>query len=404
MRTSRWFPDEQGIAFPMALIVMAILTTLMAALAVLTRSEPVIAGNQMASTQARGLAESGLERALWALAAGMQATPPAGALTVAGDGTLNTGSMTGYYDGTFIPVNAGGGFKVTVSDFMVAPGDLPPNEKLVTAIGYVPNATNPIAIKKVSAVAMSMKWINPTCALCAGAEAPPGTTTDVKVGGTADVIADQTSKYCSGVMPTSAVGSSGTVTTNGTPDMDAPPGGTETQTNATFPPSMTLSDSDIAFLKSIAKSRGTYYQGSQTWASPPPDGLLFVDTVDGSVLGPTTPSALIPTVDIHGNWGPTQSWSGWLIVAGSIQISGQVRLNGLIYAQNDVTLNGIGTGSINGAVISTNRVDTVSSTIADSENIGQAPLVYDCKSVRSGGGALNLWWLKTGTYREIAGS
>ncbi len=404
MKTRQLFCDEQGIAFPMAMIVMAILTALMAALAVLSTSEPLIAGNQAASAQARALAESGLERGLWALSAGMRATPPGGAL-MPDPATGNLPSpVPAPYDGTFVQVSAVGGFKVTVADFEVTPGDLPPNEKLVTAIGYVPNATNPIAIKKLKARVMSMKWVNPPCALCAGGENPPGTTTEVRVGGAADVTAAMTGKFCAGVPVTSAVGSNGTVVTNGTPDLDPPPGGTPTEEGASFPSSMILSDADIALLKSIAKSRGTYYQGSQTWTSPPPDGLIFVDTVDGSVLTASTNPSLIPTVDIHGTWTAGQNWSGWLVVAGSIQISGDPKLNGLIYAQNDVNLNGTGTGNINGAVISTNRVDTTSSTLADSVGIGNAPLVYDCQSVRNGGGTFNYWWLKPGTYREIAGS
>ncbi len=87
-----------------------------------------------------------------------------------------------------------------------------------------------------------------------------------------------------------------------------------------------------------------------------------------------------------------------------MQISGNVMLNGLVYAQNDGNLNTSSGGKINGAVISTNRVDTTSSTIADIVDVGQAPLVYDCPSVRNGGGFLNNWWVKPGTYQEISGS
>src|SRR5207245_7028043 len=80
MKTRNPVRDEQGIAFPMALIVMAILGALMAAFAVLATSEPQIASNQMHSVQARALAESGVARALWALTQGEASTPPSGAL------------------------------------------------------------------------------------------------------------------------------------------------------------------------------------------------------------------------------------------------------------------------------------------------------------------------------------
>ena len=62
--------NERGIAMPMALMVMVILTALMAAFAVLATSEPQIASNQVASAQARAVAESAVGRVLWALTQG----------------------------------------------------------------------------------------------------------------------------------------------------------------------------------------------------------------------------------------------------------------------------------------------------------------------------------------------
>lgn len=413
MKTGEPVKDEQGVAFPMAMIVMAILSALMAVFAVLATSEPQIASNQMASAQARALAETGVERALWALGVGMRATPPSGALTTNADGSLPS-PVTAPYNGTYVTVSSVGGFKVTVADGVA------PNEKVVTAVGYVPNDTNPIATKKVTTVVMSMKWINPQCGVCAGGENPAGTTTELRVGGSASVNASTSvqgsvgaGSYCSGVTPTAAVGSNGTVVTNGSPNLYAPAGGSTTQPGASYPSSMILSAADMSFLKSIAKARGTYYQGNQTWTSPPPNGLIFVDTPSGNPLcggagspagctGPSPSSDLI-SVDLHGNWSGAQ-WSGWLVVAGSIQISGQVTLNGLVYSQNDVNLNGTGGGQINGAVISTNRVDTTSSTLADAVDMGNAPVIYNCPAVRNGGGSLDNWWVKPGTYREISGS
>ena len=125
----------------------------------------------------------------------------------------------------------------------------------------------------------------------------------------------------------------------------------------------------MAALKALAKAKGTYYKpsspgGTITWTSPPPDGIIYVDTYSGNPLTSSSPSSDLITVDIHGNWG-SAGWSGWLVVAGSISISGHVTMNGLIYAQNDVSLNGTGGGGITGAVISTNRKDSTASTIAD---------------------------------------
>ena len=50
------------------------------------------------------------------------------------------------------------------------------------------------------------------------------------------------------------------------------------------------------------QAQGTYYQGSQHWTSPPPNGLSFVDTPSGQPLTTTSPSSDRITVDLHGNW------------------------------------------------------------------------------------------------------
>src|SRR2546427_12845844 len=62
--------DQVGIAMPLTLIALVILSALMIAFAVLAQSEPVIAMNQYRGAVARALAESAVERAVWALTAG----------------------------------------------------------------------------------------------------------------------------------------------------------------------------------------------------------------------------------------------------------------------------------------------------------------------------------------------
>src|SRR5439155_7627047 len=84
MKTRTPITDERGIAFPMAMIVLTVLMALMAAFTLLATSEPQIAANHMASVQARPLAESGLERALWALTQGEARPAPAGTLVNSG--------------------------------------------------------------------------------------------------------------------------------------------------------------------------------------------------------------------------------------------------------------------------------------------------------------------------------
>src|SRR5438128_7539811 len=308
--------DERGIALPMAMIVMAILTSLMIAFAILATSESQIAGNQMASAQARAMAESGVERALWAMTTG-ESNPGANGVLVLDPSYNLPNPMPAAYAGSFVAVNDPvqgsqiGGFKLNVA---TCPGDpICPagfvtqiNEKFVQAIGYVPDAINPIAIKKITVVVTRLKWIDPICALCAGGENPPLTTTKVQVGGSATVNGSASAHgsapagaYCSGVTPVAAVASNGTVKTNGNPDLYAPPGGSEYQEGTTFPSGMILSDSDMVTLKALAKASGPghYVQGSQHWTSPGPypdglpNGLIFVDTPSGQPLSNTSPSS-----------------------------------------------------------------------------------------------------------------
>src|SRR3989441_9557299 len=111
--------DERGIALPMAMIVMAILTSLMIAFAVLVTSELQIAGNQMASAQARALAESGLERALWALTTGESSPATGGVLFLDPSYNPPPSSVWPLYDGSRViagnePVLGSpvGGFKI----------------------------------------------------------------------------------------------------------------------------------------------------------------------------------------------------------------------------------------------------------------------------------------------------
>src|SRR5438132_10432706 len=58
---------QRGIALPMALMILMILSVLIAAFSMLAASEPVLATNQLKVAQARAAAESALERTIWAL-------------------------------------------------------------------------------------------------------------------------------------------------------------------------------------------------------------------------------------------------------------------------------------------------------------------------------------------------
>src|SRR5262249_56768707 len=101
---------ESGIALPITLILMALITSLTVAFLAFTSAEPVIASNQMANAQARAIAESGIERALWALSGGEAVPSPAGALA-----DPLPAPVPAPYDGSTYMTVGGGEFKVTVA-------------------------------------------------------------------------------------------------------------------------------------------------------------------------------------------------------------------------------------------------------------------------------------------------
>lgn len=387
-RRSRSVGNERGMALPMTMIVLTLITTLAMAFLALAATEPTIASNHMASAQVRAIAESGIERGLWALSSGAVPDP------------LGQPAADAPYDGNTTIASGIGEFTVRIEDTAVV------NERLITAVGYIPTRANPIATKQIRLTASRFKKLDPPCAICAGGEQPPGATTDIRIGGSAHVRASSASgaQFCADApLPQAAAMSQGTVSTNGSPELAAPPGGETMIANApaeTFN-SFIFSNEEMAMLRDMAKAQGTYLQGSQSFSSPPPNGIVFIDTPSGNPFSNTSPSSDIINVDVHGNW--SQAWSGWLIVAGSVQLSGNITMTGMLYAQNDVTLHGAGNGGFTGAVISTNRMDTTSTRVADVEDIGNAPITYNCPAVRDGGGTISQrWFTKPGTFREVA--
>ena len=70
--------DERGIALPLSLIVLTLLTSLTLAFLAMSSTEPLIAANLQAGEQALALAEAGVERAIWALNNPTAAAPAQG--------------------------------------------------------------------------------------------------------------------------------------------------------------------------------------------------------------------------------------------------------------------------------------------------------------------------------------
>jgi hypothetical protein len=376
------FRDTQGVALVTALIALMLLSSLLVAFAVLSTSEPTIASNQSRATQARTLAESGVEQAIWAL----------------GSATVNTAAAP--YDGsTFVALGSGGGFFLTVTNGA-------PNEKIVDAVGWYPSysaaANEKNAQRHVHATLTHVKWLDPPAALTVEG--------DVQTRGSAVTISAADDTSCgdkAGAM------TSGSLTSSGGPTIVGGGAAPATQTNV---PTSTMdqymfTNSDLDMLKAIAKANGTYFQGAQTFNSSnpwPSSGVVFIDTVDGTDLtctapGPSqvcTPAASdMASVSISGAGGmPTLN--GWLIVNGSINWTGNATVNGMVYAVNDITM--AGRPNISGALISKNLIDTTASSI-DSTFSGNPTIDYNCANAKTGGGSIPTgWFVKQGSYREVS--
>ena len=384
--------DERGIALPMALMALLLLSVLVIAFVQLSTTEPLIANNQHQVAQARAVAEAGLERAAWALD---NPTDPNGLPSAA---TLPAAP----YDGaTAFPVNFNGTplgvFTVSVTNGAAT------NERSVETVGWVPTNTgsNPKAHQRISATLMKFRFLDPPAALSVRGE--------LQVSGNSliDSRADLSCGPKAGTMSlgqTDIQGGAADVYSAGNDIKNEATDALTNQPGSVFD-AFTYSSDELNMLKTLAKARGTYYQGTVDFSSSNqiPNGIVYIDTVSGENITDATPASDFASVTIHGG-APADSsgiFSGWLIVAGALSISGDFRMHGLAYVQNDFNYTGTGTGEIDGAVISQNVRDTSSTTI-DTNTGGNAGIQYNCAYARTGGGQLpQTWTIKAGTYKEI---
>ena len=382
--------NERGVALPTALLALSILLTLMTAFAVLSATEPVIAGNHLKSARARALAEAGIERAIWALS---NPTAAPGGL-----GDPLPSQMPSEYSGTFVSLSALGGFTLNVTNGAAS------NERAVVSVGWTPtndaSDTTPKGVKKIQTTVMRLRSLDPPCALCIDGS--------LEVGGHA--VVDARSGWCAGgSAPIGGTMTTGTTTETGTshqifgPGNDVPnqsPEDIATGVSSSYF-GFKLADGEITVLNNLAKANGTYFQGAQSFSTNPPfkSGIVFVDTTTGNLLMSSTPSSEVASVTIDG----TFSWSGWLIVAGSLNVRGSPALTGLLYAQNDVNIRG--SASIRGAIVGENRQSSSERrNSAESSETGNVTITYDCAAARDGGGTIpTSWFVKPGTFVQLDG-
>jgi hypothetical protein len=403
--------DQRGVALPMALLALLILSTLVIAFSLLATSEPLIATNQKLVAQARAVTETGVERAIWALNLGF--TNPA---DTNGIPYPLVGTAPPPYDGnTLIPISVNG-TQIGVAFVTVTQGTNP-NERNVTAVGWAPTnaGSGSKAHQKIQATVSRF--------IFSGTPPPAALTVQGQINITGNTNIDSRPDQSCGAkdgtwsVGSTAVGGSGDVygaDGNDTAGESAPSGITDVKQNvptSAFDPFI-LKNQDLNSLKAMAKAAGTYYSGAVTFnaGNLMPNGIIFVDTVSGlnvDVNGAnTTATSDLASVSIHGNApaDPSGIFRGMIIVAGSLSISGDFHARGLVYSVNDLVYTGTGTGLIEGAVMSQNIRD-VSSTTIDTNTGGNSSIIYNCGYASNPGGQMSQGFtIQPGSYKEVSGS
>ena len=404
MRThtlSRILTDQRGIALPMALMIILILSALMAAFSVLGASEPTLAANQQRVAQARAIAESGLERAVWALNnPGDASGIPSPLVTTAAP----------YDDSTAVPVMLNGAqlgvFTVSVTNGAA------PNERNIVATGWVPtNTGSGLKVKqRIRVTVTKIRFLDAPVALAVRG--------DLDIGGNSyiDSRQDTSCGNKGGSWSKDGTERHGSATVYGAGNDTAntevlysvdPSSDMVTGVPSSVFDTFTYSNDELDMFKAIARAQGTYYQGSVLFnaSNRVPNGLIFVDTVSGNNIASATPSSDFASLTISGDAAAAVDhiFKGWIVVNGSARIDGLFQMHGLLYVQNDLAYQGVGAGQIVGAVISQNIRDT-SYTSIDSDTVGNSTIIYNCKYARDGDSNVSQsFTIKLGTYKEVAG-
>jgi Tfp pilus assembly protein PilX len=403
--------DQRGIALPMAMMIVLILSALMAAFSVLGASEPTLAANQQRVAQARAIAESGVDRAIWAL------NNPGDASGI--PNPLVTPAAP--YDGsTAVPVMLNG-TQVGVFTVSVTNG-AQPNERNVVAMGWAPSntGTGPTAKQKIQVTVFQTRFLDSPAALTVRGEISASghslidARTDTSCGAKVGTYSKGDTTVGGSAAIYGADGNNNPYHTGDVSQGDATRNVPDVQPNSVFN-QYTYSNDELDALKALAKANGTYYSGAQVLTlsfnsrNKMPNGIIYVDTVSGQNIDKnganTTLTSDFASVDIDGNapLDATGIVSGMLIVAGTLTIHGNFQMHGTVYVLNDFTYLGTGTGQIVGAVVSQNVRD-VSVTSIDTDTGGNSTIIWNCSYARTGGGQLpQAFTIEAGTYKEISG-
>jgi hypothetical protein len=431
----RPFHDERGVALPMAMMTLLLLTTLMMAFGVLAQTEPVIAANQLRVAQARALAESGVERAIWSLTNSGAAGGLGNPLPLTSPGDNASYAVAPFNGATFINGDSltSGGFTVGVRNDQSG-GD--PNVREITAVGWTP--TNNVADGKTKAHRTIFVRVQIIPALAREAPCALCVRGALQARGNGTVNGNNNDPACGGNNKYGAY-SKDSVSISGSPSITGGAGGyAQNQPAANFEGFM-YKNSALDTLKKLAKMNGTYFgpgfpnggfvsDGSTTWSGSLSlsssnqigNGIIFVDTVDGQNLDPSGSNTdTLASLTIHGNpftgrpvpgstlpnvpvsSSPAEAFSGMIVSNGSIGISGNMVVHGLVYAVNDFSYNGTGNGGLWGQVISQNIRDAASTSV-DTSTSGNSQVIFNCQYAKGFDMIPPGFTVIPGSYRERA--
>ncbi len=381
---------QRGTALPLALIALLILSAVILALSTLSATEPTIASNQLMTAQALALAEAGLERALWALdhpgdpggvPEGEMAPPP--------------------YDGSLlVPLAARG---ASIGGFRVTIGGETGSQREVTVVGWVPSDSGPgpRTQQRIKAGLVRLRFPGPPAAVSVRGELRLADGATVEASGDGS-CGDKPGTWSAGA--TTLDGASQVWGRDGSPSPNEASDVQQHQPPGAFD-ARAYTAAELRVLRAVARARGTYYRGAVAFdaANRISNGLVFVDTTTGQPITDTMPDSELAAVRIGDGAVTDRSgvFRGWLVVNGSLAMSGDFQMEGFAYVADRLSQRG--GARILGGVMAGHIRDASASLIESRPATGPA-VAWSCDHARTGGGEIPQRWLvQPGSYRETAG-
>jgi len=137
-------------------------------------------------------------------------------------------------------------------------------------------------------------------------------------------------------------------------------------------------------------------------SNPVRDGVVFVDTTDGGIVGSDPAGgATLAAARLEAGAFPARDgvFRGWIVVNGSLEIAAGLHVRGLVYAVDALTYQATGVGRIEGLAISLNVREASASTL-EAAGEGGLAVQFDCGHATAAGLVPRGFRPIPGTYRE----